>query len=343
MRSTSHPFHETLELRNFTAFSDAKFEFSKGVNAFIGENGAGKTHVLKALFAWQLSAVQNKTYGPNLWRDVYQVDSENSLVRLGDEDDGSASGQFGGNGWHKPFKRVLPSEFYERSGVRGSIEFLPTPSRPVFIPAVDMMGHTRAFLSTYDLHNIDFDLTHRDIVGLLLSPEKRELEKLTARDANYFHELIGGKLELDGERFYIETVSGRIPMPLIAEGIRRIATLFRLYQGGWLGPGAVLFWDEPEVNLNPILMEQVVQIILDLARQDVQVFLATHSYVILKELDLQARVADKVRFFSLETNAEGTSVNDAKDFAQLQPNRILDEYGSLFDRDIKRASKGSAR
>jgi hypothetical protein len=73
------------------------------------------------------------------------------------------------------------------------------------------------------------------------------------------------------------------------------------------------------------------------------VFLATHSYVILKELDLQSKRTDGVRYFSFETNDEGTIVNDSKDLALLEPNRILDEYGSLFDRDIARASKGSAR
>lgn len=36
-----------LYLNNFTVFKTLNIEFSKGVNIFIGENGTGKTHLLK--------------------------------------------------------------------------------------------------------------------------------------------------------------------------------------------------------------------------------------------------------------------------------------------------------
>src|SRR5579872_4272125 len=40
-----------LEIRNFTVFEKADFSFAPGINVFIGENGTGKSHVLKALYA----------------------------------------------------------------------------------------------------------------------------------------------------------------------------------------------------------------------------------------------------------------------------------------------------
>ena len=42
---------ESLSLKNFTAFSEADFKFAKGLNVIIGENGAGKTHVLKVAYS----------------------------------------------------------------------------------------------------------------------------------------------------------------------------------------------------------------------------------------------------------------------------------------------------
>jgi ABC-type multidrug transport system ATPase subunit len=42
---------DKLRLINFTAFKDLTMEFSPGINAIIGENATGKTHVLKVLFA----------------------------------------------------------------------------------------------------------------------------------------------------------------------------------------------------------------------------------------------------------------------------------------------------
>ena len=42
---------KSLHLENFTVFPDAKFTFGKNLNVIVGENGAGKSHVLKAAYA----------------------------------------------------------------------------------------------------------------------------------------------------------------------------------------------------------------------------------------------------------------------------------------------------
>ena len=60
-----------------------------------------------------------------------------------------------------------------------------------------------------------------------------------------------------------------------------------------------LFWDEPETNLNPKLMRSIIGILFELQRMGVQIFLATHDYVVLKELDLQSTKKDKILFHSL--------------------------------------------
>jgi recombinational DNA repair ATPase RecF len=39
-----------LRLRNFTVFPEADLEFGKHLNVIVGENGLGKTHVLKAAY-----------------------------------------------------------------------------------------------------------------------------------------------------------------------------------------------------------------------------------------------------------------------------------------------------
>ena len=40
-----------LRLKNFTAFKELEIDFSSKVNVIIGENGTGKTHLLKAAYA----------------------------------------------------------------------------------------------------------------------------------------------------------------------------------------------------------------------------------------------------------------------------------------------------
>lgn len=94
------------------------------------------------------------------------------------------------------------------------------------------MGHTRGFLQAASEVVLDFDSTCFDIVGLLGLERKNgnRHEEITET----LNKLLGGKLEYDEtmSRFYLATPKGRIPMPLVAEGMRKIATLVRLAQNG---------------------------------------------------------------------------------------------------------------
>ena len=38
---------KVIKIKNFTCFSKANLNFTKGLNIFIGENASGKSHLLK--------------------------------------------------------------------------------------------------------------------------------------------------------------------------------------------------------------------------------------------------------------------------------------------------------
>ena len=38
---------QAVTLKNFTAFGESRLRFSPGLNVIVGENGLGKTHLLK--------------------------------------------------------------------------------------------------------------------------------------------------------------------------------------------------------------------------------------------------------------------------------------------------------
>ena len=40
-----------IEVENFTVFDHITIPFSKGLNVFVGENGVGKTHIMKLAYA----------------------------------------------------------------------------------------------------------------------------------------------------------------------------------------------------------------------------------------------------------------------------------------------------
>ena len=40
-----------VQLTNFTVFESETIEFCEGINVFIGENGTGKTHIMKLIYS----------------------------------------------------------------------------------------------------------------------------------------------------------------------------------------------------------------------------------------------------------------------------------------------------
>lgn len=132
-------------------------------------------------------------------------------------------------------------------------------------------------------------------------------------------------------------------MPLVAEGLRKLAMLARLISTGVLLEKGYLFWDEPETNLNPKLIKVLAASIMQLCQQGIQVFIATHSYFLLKELDLlskQHSVAQ--RFLSLVSSGNGGAVTlqQAKHLLDLETVVALDEELAQYDRELRGQAHG---
>ena len=148
-------------------------------------------------------------------------------------------------------------------------------------------------------------------------------------------ELIGGRVEEEGGHFYLAaTNQPRMEMNLVAEGMRKFATLYKLLANGTLTPETTLFWDEPEANLNPALLKEMAAVLAALARAGFQVILATHSLFLLKELHiLSQREKSPVRYFGLYAEENGaTQVETKNDFMQLEHVAALDaELTQTFD------------
>ncbi|MDP2578416.1 ATP-binding protein [Shimia thalassica] len=137
------------------------------------------------------------------------------------------------------------------------------------------------------------------------------------------------------------------PTAMTAEGYRKIGVLHRLLSNGSINPGetGVLLWDEPEANLNPRLMKELVQVLLELSRNGQQIILATHDYVLLKWLDLlmdKTGKEDHVRFHVLQRNDgdKAISIYSTDEYEQLVTTGISKTFGELYEAEIERSLKG---
>ena len=127
-------------------------------------------------------------------------------------------------------------------------------------------------------------------------------------------------------------------MPLVAEGWRKLAMLYRLIATGSLLDEGAIFWDEPEANLNPKLIREVARAILGVCEAGVQAIIATHSLFLLREFEiLLAREFQGVaqRYFALHRAPEGVQVAQSDSVAEVEPLLLLDEELEQSDRFLE--------
>ena len=75
-------------------------------------------------------------------------------------------------------------------------------------------------------------------------------------------------------------------MGLLSDGYRKLSMIIYMILSGSLNKNTILFWDEPETNMNPKMIRPIVQTIIVLAQMGVQIFVSTHDYFIQQEFNM---------------------------------------------------------
>ena len=317
-----------LNISNFTVFSEAKLRFGRGLNLFIGENGTGKSQILKLAYSLASVLAKNGTTlaaptQENLQKAIAlklrQVFRPDELGRLALRKQGRNRA-----GISCRFEEISPNldfSFSTSSRTEVTINGFPgkwLEKRPVFIPTRELMSIYPNFVSIYDTtEGLEIDATWRDTCLLLGALEKRGPKDQAIREMlKLLENAMGGSIELErGGRFYLNLPNGKMEMHLVAEGLRKLAMIARLIATGSLLGKGYLFWDEPEANLNPKVIKQVANTIVHLARNGIQVFVATHSLFLMREIHIlqqQSEHALDARYFGLHLCDKGVEITSGK-------------------------------
>ena len=201
----------------------------------------------------------------------------------------------------------------------------------MYLPTHELLTIYPGFVSLYDTHYVEFDETWRDTCLLLGAPALRgPRAKAIASLLAPLEGQLGGRIDLERNgRFYLNPErGGKMEMPLVAEGWRKVAMLARLIATGSLLDKDCLFWDEPESNLNPRLIREIAKTILSICEAGVQVFVATHSLFLLREFEILLETEFKEveqRYFALRRGDSGVEVSQADDVGGIDPLVLLDE------------------
>lgn len=333
---------DNLELVNFTNFEENEFSFSSGINIFIGKNGTGKSHILKNLAATidasntiNKNISSSKDYQETEFASklisYFKPDSLGNLVKKGSQ---RATVSISNN------KNKLSYAFSSSSktSVRivDSLKWDDTQS--MYIPPREMFSLFEGFIGLVEKREVSFDETYISMakalnIPLLKDSYKNPLQKaidILERELNF-------KVIQQNGRFYIKDKNEIMEAHLVAEGLRKLASIIYLILNGELKENSILFWDEPEANLNPALIRIVAEFILELGRCGIQMFIATHDYLLTHILSLysehkELKKSPDMTFFCLHKNEKGRiSVESGDTLTSIDNNPILDEYAAYYD------------
>lgn len=338
---------ETIGLKNFTVFEDFQLDVSSGINVFIGENGTGKTHLLKAIYAaCELSKTESQNdellkcfkenqQDANLLRNKNVVQLTISITSKG-----VTRKQIRGSALAAPVLDDLKRFNPDAKPLYSSRYFLEIPDGikfpAVYIPVKDMLTHSDGFLAMANKYrDFPFDKTLTDIVIKASQWKVKQPPKLALAILPILEEMMDGIVVFENDEFYIKKNSGQmILFELEAEGLKKVGLLWQLLMTDNLNEDSILIWDEPEANLNPKFLPKIVECLLELSRHGVQIFLSTHNYIFAKYFDVAKNENDSVLFHSLyfEEKTQGVKCETQSYFENLKHNDISAAFNELLER-----------
>ena len=322
---------DNISIKNITVFNDLEIDFSKGINIIIGQNGTGKTSLLKMIYAaceWSNEKIyQNKS------KDIFSYFSHGkkdieSLKNYENKD---------GNSYYKV--KNEENIFYYSLSEDKVIDFNQWENlsiKSVFIPTTEMLSHSRGFLAMNQKYNMPFDATQIDIIVNAELPEIRKVSSLNTKLLDILSNIMDGKVIYENDTFYVVKSNGmKIEFSFEAEGLRKFGLLWKLLRNGLLEKDTILLWDEPEANVNPELMPTLVEIILELQKNGVQVFIATHNYNLAKYFEIKRTDNNIVLYHNLYKTNNGVKSESSEYFGKIKNNPIIEADSRLLDEVIE--------
>lgn len=329
---------QSIRIKNVMAFGAKKigdnelpFElaFCPGINVIIGENGTGKTTILKMVYA--AAQVPNENQREVSSYFFHNYFSRNTKVRdlVANTKDLIENPRFEVSNGVKSFCGVFSRDT--------SFSYNTDPNwdmSAVFIPTTEMLSHSNGFLALNQKYQMPFDQTQVDIIINASLPEAKEMPSYMQAILDKISTAIDGEVIQQDDEFYVLKKDGRkLRFSLEAEGLRKLGLLWKLIRNGLLEPGTILIWDEPEANLNPELFSLVAEILLELQKNGIQIFVATHSYNFAKYLEIRRAEIEQVQFHNLY-HSEQPGVIEASSayrMEDLHDNHIMMADNKLLD------------
>lgn len=328
-----------IAMENFSVFECSKMNFCNGVNVFIGENGTGKTQILKMLYTICMALNKpHENFASSMLDivDVFKIEEEEELVSRN-----AKKRQLDLN-INITFKGLPSISFC--IGHDGGITMKNQPIKNmysfsyVYLPSHEVFSIYKYYFSFYNAYRRKwlYDTTYTDLISYLGLPPTGSFSESVDDICSLIGSTLGGYFYLDekNDTFMFKRLNEEIPFPvdLTAEGWRKLGEILVLLKNGVLTQGSILFWDEPEANLNPALIKVIAHVIVQLGAIGVQVFLTTHSLFLLRELEYLSKLEHNDKFIRYIGLHPDGSIDQSYETSDLRHITSLDEELLQADR-----------
>jgi hypothetical protein len=218
----------------------------------------------------------------------------------------------------------------------------------IFLPPKEVLTAFAAIAVTREKQEIyGFDDTYLDLIKLLRIPETQgEIDPALNGVLRDLAQLFPGQIvkRQSSDDFTFKRGKRSFGMAETADGIKKVGMLTALIKNRSLSPTSILFLDEPETNLHPGAIVAFTEALFRLGQAGVQVYLATHSYFVIKQLQILAKEHGvRVPFCSLVREGDGVEakLSDLRD--GMPDNPIVDVSIELYKREIEVDRKRARR
>lgn len=329
-----------IEAENFTVFENITIPFCDGLNVLVGENGVGKTHVMKIAYAACRAARHDVSFPQKtvllfrpdqsgIGRLVNRKKRGNNIAKVLVEADKAKIGMAFSTKTKKWDAAVRSEQNWENN---------MTEMSSVYIPAKEILSNAWNLDAAVKMGNVEFDDTYLDIIAAAKIDISRGAD--TAARKKYLdilQKISTGKVTLQDDRFYLKPGSqAKLEFNLVAEGLRKIALLWQLIKNGTLENGSVLFWDEPEANINPKYIPVLAELLIMLENEGVQIFVSTHDYFLAKYIEVKKKKDTNIQYIALYKNQDkNVQCEIAQQFDLLEHNAIMETFRQLYREEIE--------
>ena len=346
-----------INLKNFGPLS--KFDWGNlgPINLIVGDNGAGKTFLLKAIYCAMRTLEEYKrgndprTASEILAENLYwtfQPDKIGDLVTKGGSGALSSRVQFDQKDFIYSFGKNTTKRI---SSLVNHVP--PRRTNSIFLPAKEALSLQGVILKSREQDKVfGFDNTYLDLARALrpselsapayCPPHENHIDfvKEPGWISNEFAEsrrklegIVGGRVEYDemSGQWHFKTGNQKFSIGVTSEGNKKIAILETLLGNRYLDTNSIVLIDEPESALHPEAISDLLDIVAVLAERGIQFFLASHSYFVVKKLYLIAQKKN-LSIPVISPYCDQWSAENLKD--GMPENSIIDESIRLYKEEV---------